>query len=132
MRIAVVLMALIVSSCVDKNPLDSREGEGLAGEWQLKEQKIGYGPPGEWEDVENGKIIEFTSGTFKGLDNFNSSCDSGTYEIKDDELLLTYTCGDQNDSFVYSVILEGTSMIISPRTVICIEGCEYRYQKISD
>lgn len=128
MRIGILLLVVVVSACVDKNPLETFGENELEGEWQLKGQKIGYGPPGEWEDVENGKIIGFGSESFNGLDYFNS-CDTGTYELKVDELILNYSCSSQSEPFVYHIILEGSAMIISPRTVICNEGCEYKFVK---
>lgn len=100
----------------------------LAGEWQLVEQKISNGGPASWQKVENGDRFTLnTDGTFTGFQLF-SDCQTGTYEASADELTLTYDCADSKP-FTYSLQKDDKAIILSPKTVICFETCEYKYEK---
>lgn len=102
----------------------------LVGEWQLVEQKVSIGGPATWQDIEDGDTFTLNAdGTFDGFQLF-SDCKTGTFESTDEELTLTYNCDDDTKPFTYSLRKENEDIIISPKTVICTETCEYKYRKI--
>jgi hypothetical protein len=101
--------------------------ESLIGKWQLVEQKIGIGPPGEWKEVHNGEQCEF----FSDL-TFSSSipdCSSGTFSLEDN--LLKFYCGGEKSLRDFIIVeFNGASITLTPASAICIEGCLFRYKKI--
>ncbi len=102
----------------------------LVGEWQLVEQKVSIGGPATWQTVDDGATFTLNAdGTFAGFQLFND-CQTGTYETQEGELTLTYDCEDSKP-FTYALQKEGEDIILSPKTVICTETCEYKYRKIS-
>ncbi len=102
----------------------------LVGEWQLVEQKVSIGGPAIWQDVENGDtFILNADNTFEGFQLF-SECKTGTFETSDEELTLTYNCDDDTKPFTYALRKDKEDIIISPKTIICTETCEYKYRKI--
>lgn len=126
-----VFLFLILIGC-DQNGLpgigEKEQGVSLEGNWQLTQQKIGYGPPGEWEPVQEGAIIEFKGNQFKGLSYH--SCSEGTFQLDESELTLNFGC-DEASSFTYEVEISNNRITLSPRTLLCFEGCEYKYVKIN-
>lgn len=102
----------------------------LAGEWQLVEQKVSIGGPVTWQKVTDGATFTLNAdGTFAGFQLFND-CQTGTYETQEEALILTYNCEDSKP-FTYTLQRENENIILSPKTVICTETCEYKYRKIS-
>ena len=103
----------------------------LVGEWQLVEQKVSIGGPATWQTVDNGATFRLKAdGTFAGFQLFND-CQTGTYETQEEELTLIYNCEDSKP-FTYSLQKENEDIILSPKTVICTETCEYKYRKTSE
>lgn len=101
----------------------------LAGQWQLVEQKVSIGGPATWQTVENGDTFTLLeNGDFSDLQIFGD-CGTGTFETTDDELTLTYNCAEDTKPFTYSLKRENEDIILSPKTVICTETCEYKYRK---
>lgn len=109
---------------------DLKAAAPLVGEWQLVEQKVSIGGPATWQDVEDGDTFTLNAdGTFDGFQLF-SDCRTGTFESSDEELTLTYNCEDDTKPFTYFLQQEDDDIIISPKTIICTESCEYKYRKI--
>lgn len=103
----------------------------LVGKWQLVEQNVSDGGPSTWEKVENGTTFRLKAdSSFLGFQTFND-CQTGTYDTAADELILTYDCED-TPPFIYTLRKEDEAIILSPKTVVCIEGCAYKYQKIAE
>lgn len=102
----------------------------LFGKWQLVEQKIGIGPPGEWTDVDDGNIYEFRrDNSFTYTEN--PSCPGGSFEVKNDTLVLHYNCIEINKTWDYRMVeFDESSMTLTPASVYCTEGCSFRYKKI--
>lgn len=103
----------------------------LVGEWQLIEQKVSIGGPATWQKVDDGATFTLKAdGTFAGFQLFND-CQTGTYETEEGILTLTYNCEDSKP-FTYALQRENEAIILSPKTVICTETCEYKYRKTSE
>lgn len=104
----------------------------LVGQWQLVEQKVSIGGPATWQTVENGAVFTLVeNGSFSNLQIFGD-CGTGTFEATDDELILTYNCATNTKPFTYSLNRVNEDIILSPKTVICTETCEYKYRKTGE
>lgn len=104
----------------------------LVGQWKLVEQKVSIGGPATWQKVDNGDTFTLKEdGSFSNLQIFGD-CSTGTFEATDDELILTYNCADDTKPFTYALKRDNEAIILSPKTVICTDGCEYKYQKTSE
>lgn len=103
----------------------------ITGQWKLVEQKIGIAGPGEWKEVSDGDTFEFkTDGSFEK--SFHPNCTTGTFEVIGDTLRLHYDCPEYDVTWDYSFRdFSNTSFTLSPITVMCIEGCQFRYQRIN-
>ena len=104
----------------------------FAGDWQLIEQKVSIGGPAMWEKVDDGdKFTLKSDGSFADFQLFSNDCTTGNYEVTTDELILSYDC-EGSTPFTYALQKENADIILSPKTIICTDGCEYKYRKISD
>jgi hypothetical protein len=126
-RVLLVLLILFLSSCSEEEKLTS---SALVGKWQLVEQKVGIGPPGEWTNVKDGAIYEFkTDGTFSISDH--PLCTMGTYEVQPESLVLKNDCQEYTTEWIFSVKMNGSYFLISPTyPTMCTEGCLYKYKKV--
>jgi hypothetical protein len=131
LSIHVLLSSILCSSCAKNDDLccgleNSESYDALIGKWQLVEQKVGIGPPGEWKDVYNGEQFEFFSDlTFSST---TTDCSSGTFGVGDN--ILKFYCADESVMDFKIVEFTPSSIILTPTSVICTEGCLYRYEKI--
>lgn len=126
------LVLLCLLAC-EPEPIIVAEFEAptLVGEWQLVEQKVSIGSPATWQKVDDGATFTLkVDGTFTGFQLFND-CQTGTYDTQEGALILTHNCEDSKP-FTYALQKENEDIILSPRTVICTETCEYKYRKISE
>lgn len=119
----------LFSSC-SKNSCDM-DNQSLIGKWQLIEQNISNGGPSKWESVNDGKRFSlFEDGTYEGI-KFFTDCDMGSYGSTATELLLMPNCNDGSEDFMYSITRDCDQLILRPLTVLCIEGCAFRYERIN-
>jgi hypothetical protein len=132
LSISLLLSSILFSSCVKNDDLccgleNGKSYDALIGKWQLVEQKIGIGPPGEWKDVDNGEQFEFFSDlTFSST---TPTCASGTFILEDN--ILKFYCGGEKSLRDFTIVkFTGSSMTLTPASVICTEGCLFRYEKI--
>lgn len=128
------LSCLLLMKCVDAEEIccgfERVADKELFGKWQLVEQKIGIGPPGEWMDGDDGHTYTFNR-DYSFADSENPSCPGGSFEIKGDTLMLHYKCIEGNKTWDYRMVeFDGSSMTLEPASVFCIEGCSFRYQKL--
>lgn len=79
----------------------------------------------------------FSNGIFSSNKYF--ACTSGNFSIELHKLILNYDCkgfttGLENSegAITYEVTFEANYFFLTPTSVICIEGCSYKYEKISD
>lgn len=126
-----LLFILIVISC-HKDEIISDE-LSFIGKWKLIAQYVSPGGPTEWNTVSDGQEFSLLAdGRFQGF-SFNELCDFGNYEIRDSDLILQYTCESTRDSFMYHIEVDNSkTIILTPLTVICTEGCMFKYEKVSD
>jgi len=127
-----VFILFCLLSCEQESALVGESaGPTLVGKWQLVEQKVSIGGPASWQKVENGATFDLKAdGSFLGFQMFND-CETGTYEAVAAELILTYNC-EASESFIYAIQKKEEAIILSPKTIICTDGCEYKYQKIGE
>lgn len=97
----------------------------------MVEQKIGTGGPGEWIEVSDGDTFEFNEdGSFE--EPSHPHCATGTFEVIGDTLRLNYDCPEYDVTWDYLFQdFNNTSFKLSPLTVMCIEGCQFRYRRIN-
>lgn len=109
----------------------------IYGTWKLIEiyQSDGSSNP-QWTNVDSGYTYTFNNdGTFSST-RF-SECTSGTYEVSSNSITLDYSCngfdtGIENPpgTFVENYFFENNNLIIIPSYLHCIEGCNYKFEKI--
>lgn len=110
----------------------------LIGKWKMVGSYQSDGGPQYYVDVSNGELLEF-SGDGMFTSSKYSACNEGTYSIVNKELILNYNCEafdkqfpDLNGKFVYGISKESNFLLLSPKSVLCIEGCSAKFKKISD
>ncbi len=121
---------------IDSRGIDSENP--IIGNWKLVEASISSGGPQYLVAVENGEEFNFLStGIF--ISNRSSECTSGIFSIESNELILKYDCdgfitGVENPegAITYTITYESNYLILIPTSVICTEGCSYKYEKITD
>lgn len=118
---------LIMNSC-SKNSNEELD-RSLFGEWQLIEQSISIGGPSRQESINNGpKFTLFTDGRFSGMDRF--SCGEGNFISNETELVFNYNCDQIQEEFIYGFNWDGNDLILSPRSIICTDGCSFTFKKV--
>lgn len=109
----------------------------LKGTWQLIEE---YNAMMNWQKV--SKEDQYTY-TFKSDSTFTSTkfsdCGYGTYRVVKDTLKLTFTCpnfqnpyGLPTNTLIEIMKIENGNLILSPKYLFCIEGCDEKFQKMSN
>jgi hypothetical protein len=134
------LIALLLFLTACNKLLDdsiSAEEHLITGKWKQTEAYIISGGPQYWVNIENGEEIEFfENGTFSST-RF-AECVSGTFSIKENELLLKYNCrgfkpdAENDEGFItYKLKLLPDYFILTPTSgALCIEGCSVKYHNI--
>jgi len=137
MKSLVLIFSILFSltSCSEKET--NQQKNSIYGTWQLIEiyQSDGGSNP-QWISVDIGYTYIFNNdGTFSST-RF-TECTSGTYEISSDSITLDYSCvgfdtGVENPSgtFIESYIFENAYLILTPSYLNCIEGCDYKFEKV--
>ncbi|MEP5340080.1 MAG: hypothetical protein ABJL44_11770 [Algibacter sp.] len=131
-----LLLVMLFFSCDTKDKIDIPFDNEVIGKWKLFESYISSGGPQYLVDVENGEeFVFFQDGSFSS-DRF-SDCTDGDFLIQSENLILKYDCDgvnigseNSNGEITYNVTFESDFLILIPTSVICIEGCSYRYKRI--
>lgn len=133
----VVIFALFLLGC-SSSEQKVNEDSSILGKWKLVEAYISAGGPQYWVDVEDGTEYGFFSDATFTSDSF-FDCTNGDFEIESNELNLMYNCQEIKDQFQnsegvisYDFSFEKNFSLLTPTTVICFEGCTYKFKRISD
>ena len=122
-----IIFLLIVFSFGCQN--DEMDNETLIGSWKQIESSISSGGPQYIIEIENGEeLMFFTNGRFTS--NRISDCSTGNYFNNSDELFLYYDCSKYEKVQTYQITFESDFLILVPTSVICIEGCSYKYKRL--
>ncbi len=136
----ILASVFIMSSCSKNDEVpeskDLSYDNSILGNWKLVEAYISSGGPQYWVDIESGEEITFLSnGSFES--NRFPECTTGEFSIESNELFLTYTCdgfttGIENPegAITYKLTFKSNYLILTPTSVICFEGCSYKYKRI--
>lgn len=126
---ALIILALLVSAKACQKSSEGDPSGSIAGKWQLVEQKVSIGGPAKWTKVKKGETFTFNvNGNWENPDH--ASCSKGMYEVSEDELKLSYDCGEGIDDFTYAIVVRtGNTFTLTPKSVICTEECLYRYKR---
>lgn len=128
---------LMVSCSKNNDILENQDlsllNVSILGNWKLVEAYISAGGPQYWINIENGEEITFLSnGSFSS--NRFSECTTGVFSIESNELILDYNCSgfitefeNPEGAITYKLAFESNTLILTPTSVICIEGCSYKY-----
>lgn len=139
-----LLLLFVCVACNDSNENkevfdDIISKETIFGKWKLTETSFSIGGPEQiTRDVEDGtEYVFFEDGSFTSTRY--DECSRGEYRInlEENELIVKYTCTDftpnivdENGEFVYYIgFKDSNSFTLSPRTVICTEGCSSLYTR---
>lgn len=114
------------------NPTDT----AILGKWKLTAAYISSGGPQYWVDVEDGEEIEFLSeGSFTST-NY-PECKEDGYTLDGENLVLDYDCEDmelvaenEDGLITFHIEFEDGHFLLSPTSVLCIEGCSYKYERM--
>lgn len=123
-----VFFLLSILSLINCDSNDNDEVT-LIGKWKISQTLINDGSsnPAQWQNVENGHIIEF-----KNYNNFESNqfidCSSGTYTNLNGVLKLNYSCDNSTIPNEFIIIsLNSKELVLS--NINCIEECKDKYIK---
>ena len=134
----VLASVFFISSCsTNYDTLESKDfsanDNSIIGNWKLVEAYISSGGPQYWVNVENGEEITFTSDELFSSNRF-SECTNGDFSIESNELFLNYSCNGFTTGFenpegaiTYKITFESNYLLLTPTSVICTEGCSYKY-----
>ncbi len=139
LQFGVIFLLTIFSSGCDTNDNNELDRDNpIIGNWQLIEAYISSGGPQYLVSIENGEKFKFSiNGTFSS--NKYPECTSGNFSTESNELILKYDCngftaGIENSEghITYKVTFESDYFLLTPTSVICTEGCSYKYKKITN
>lgn len=109
---------------------------GILGKWKMTKAYISSGGPQYWIIIEDGEEIEFYSDG-KFTSNRSLECTTGSFVLNGENLSMKYGCEDYEEGIenkdgliTYHIAFEEGDMLLTPTSVICIEGCSYKYVKI--
>ncbi|MGS2741131.1 lipocalin family protein [Sinomicrobium sp. M5D2P17] len=102
----------------------------VIGKWQMTESYVGTGAEDtRWKKVEEGAIYQF-----KADSTFSSNatdCPEGKFSIRRDTLQLDFNCNYSTEPQYILFNFKGGDLIFNPLgPPYCIEGCQYRYEKM--
>tara|TARA_R110002049_G_scaffold308623_1_gene513176 strand:- start:549 stop:974 length:426 start_codon:yes stop_codon:yes gene_type:complete len=120
------------------NEQKANEDNFIYGKWKLVKAYISAGGPQYWVDVEDGgEYVFFSDRTFTSKSFLD--CTNGDFEIESNELNLMYDCQeiknqfqDSNGILSYDFSFKENFLLLTPTTLRCIEGCSYKFKRISD
>lgn len=129
-----LLMLFFFMGCshTDQDLFQENPGS-FPGKWLLVETSFSAGGELEYQEVKNGGYFYFlTDGTFTSVNL--DPCGNGTYELRDNQLTLTYNCQIQEgpNPFTFSIKFQEDYFILAPLTIMCIEGCPSKYKKLQN
>lgn len=117
----------------------TQQENALYGNWKLIEiyQNDGGNNP-QWTTVDSGYTYTFnTDGTFSST-RF-TECTSGNYQVSSNSITLDYSCNGFDTgiesppgTFIENYIFENNYLILTPSYLNCIEGCDYKFEKIEN
>ncbi len=126
-----LVLALGITSCQSKKT-DAKLAQNLNGKWQLVEQKIGIGSTDTpWRKVENGTVLTFKADQ-SFTDRDHPQCQTGKYKMEANQFTLSYNCSDYKEALSHSYELKDGFLYTQPLTLVCTDGCDYKYQKITN
>lgn len=132
-----IVSLLIITLFGCGNNVNTINEHQIVGSWKLVEANISAGGPQYWQEIENGEEFEFLSnGNFSS--NKYAECTGGEFSIKSNELRLIYDCNGFNPPIensegvvTYEITFASDYFILTPTSVICVEGCSYKYKKVA-
>ncbi len=135
MKYLFLALVLVCISCnsegtnkaTQQTPLSSTK---IVGSWELSETKISPGSPVEWTAAEDTNTYQFElDGNYTYTNNGDKRLDhQGTYRVKDDELLLTYSSEvEEVKKATYRMTLSNAELILD--YVGCTEECRLKYKR---
>ncbi|WP_437394928.1 hypothetical protein [Flagellimonas lutimaris] len=129
------LLSVLVK-CDSNGSDDIIEEQSILGKWKLTEAYISAGGPQYWVNIEDGEEIVFLdSGNFSS-DRY-TECTAGEFMVDEDILTLDFNCEgfesemeNEEGLITYQIELGENEFLLTPLSVICIEGCSYKYIRI--
>lgn len=114
---------------------DDESNQSIIGAWQLTEASISAGGASEWNRVDDGETYQFfEDGSFTST-SFDD-CSKGEFILENQILSLNYTCpnfetGLENEAgfITYEVKFENDGFLLIPKSVVCVEGCAYKFTR---
>ena len=138
-KFEIASLLIILSFGCDKSDDAGIDSENsIIGSWKLAEAYLSSGGPQYWVTIESGEEFKFlNNGIFSS--NKYSECISGNFSTELNKLILNYDCNGFTTGFensegaiTYEITFESNYFLLTPTSVICIEGCSYKYKKITD
>lgn len=140
MKPIILILAILFSfvACSNDDEKELTTQERLIGTWKLVEVYGSDGGQGQWTPVEDGYTYTFNdNGTFTST-RF-SECTYGTYTLTSSTLILSFGCEgfttgieDPEGTFIENFVYDNNFIFLSPTYLTCDEGCDQKYQKITD
>lgn len=139
--ILISVLLIAVNSCSQSSEKEQAEGS-IAGTWQLVEERYGNfdGSSGNWEQIENGRLITFNADLSYEPEITPSNCgevNSSSYFLQNNSemniLEITIECTNPDTVFESqdSYSFENSNyLILRPIEPECPEGCAFKYKKL--
>ncbi len=128
-RLIAVMISLLACSCADQEPSDEEKLSALTGRWQLVEKKVGIGSRGSWQPVDEGPVYQLNTDSTFFLSE-HPACVSGFFHLTGSLLFLNFECPTYDEEQTYYYSLSTLQLTLSPATVVCTEGCQFKYKKL--
>ncbi len=135
--ISIIIFGVLIS-CDHEDDLKSFDYDAFSieGKWKLTEAYISAGGPQYWTDVEDGEEIEFQGNGSFSSDRY-PECATGIFSVDDGNLTLEYNCegfesGTENEEglITYKLDYGKNAILLTPTSILCIEGCSYKYVRV--
>ena len=121
--ISCFVSVFLLNSCEKDNFIQS---SSLAGKWKLVGSYYSIGGPSIYTEAKNKSYIFFNK---EGGVQFDGAGFT-SYKLKD-SVTITLVNPDQTEFDYFYKITDG-QLSLSPRTVVCIEGCSSIYRKVEE
>jgi len=134
--LACLCILTIFYGCSSDNADNPLPHKLIYGKWKLTDAYLSTGAPQYWVSVENGEELSFFYNQSFSSDRY-PECSQGKFSLEGDQLSLEFKCSDfesgaenEEGQITYRISFDKESLLLTPTSVICIEGCTYKYKRI--
>ena len=132
----IAVSIILLFGCSPDHGEEINSDNSILGKWKLVEARISDGGPMYPVIVKDGDEYKFSeNGVFTST--IYPECSGGNFKAQEEELTLNYDCDGFNNrheneegAITFKMTFESGYLILIPTSVICIEGCSYKYKRL--